>query len=56
MVVEEQAHRRELTMAAYRDYQNGVRPAGPGAKALLDTFAFVDDETGPARAAQTGHG
>lgn len=44
MVVEEQAHRRELATAAYRDYQNGIRPAGPGAKALLATFAFVDDE------------
>ena len=31
-------------MAAYRDYQIGLRPAGPGAKALLDTFSYVDAE------------
>lgn len=44
MVAEEQAHRRELAAAAYRDYQNGIRPAGPGAKALLATFAYVDED------------
>jgi hypothetical protein len=39
----------ELTVAAFRDYQAGVMPAGPGARALIGTFAHVDavlrDET-----------
>ncbi|MFG2409521.1 hypothetical protein ACGFR8_35360 [Streptomyces brevispora] len=26
------------------DYQNGIRPAGPGASDLLDFFAFVDEQ------------
>jgi hypothetical protein len=43
---EERDHKMRVTLDAYRDYQDGIRPAGPGAKELLDFFKFVDGELG----------
>ncbi|MFE7531571.1 hypothetical protein ACFU7Y_38570 [Kitasatospora sp. NPDC057542] len=33
---------KDLTWQVWQDYKAGRRPAGPGAKSLLDFFAFVD--------------
>jgi hypothetical protein len=45
----EQQRNLELTLQAFRDYQQGIHPSGPGARELLDFFASVDDRlTGPA--------
>jgi hypothetical protein len=41
---EEQTRNKNLTLAAFRDYQNGIRPAGPGARDLIDHFKTVDEE------------
>jgi hypothetical protein len=36
-------------LPAFRDYQQGIHPSGPGARELLDFFASGDDRlTGPA--------
>jgi hypothetical protein len=44
----EQQRNLELTLQAFRDYQQGIHPSGPGARELLDFFASVDDRlTGP---------
>ncbi|MFC9201316.1 hypothetical protein ACFT79_09355 [[Kitasatospora] papulosa] len=43
---EEREHKMRVTLDAYRDYQDGIRPAGPGAKELIDFFDFVDGELG----------
>lgn len=40
---EEREHRMRVTLDAYRDYKDGLRPAGPGAKEPIDFFDFVDD-------------
>lgn len=40
---EEREHKMRVTLDAYRDYKDGLRPAGPGAKELIDFFDFVDD-------------
>jgi hypothetical protein len=38
-----------LTLQAFRDYQQGIHPSGPGARELLDLFASVDARlAGPA--------
>lgn len=44
MAAEERKHHQQLTVAAYRDYQEGRLPAGPGAKDLLSAFRNVDAE------------
>ena len=45
----EQQRNLELTLQAFRDYQQGIHPSGPGARDLLDFFAGIDDRlTGPA--------
>jgi integrase len=45
----EQRRNLELTLQAFRDYQQGIHPSGPGARELLDFFVSVDDRlTGPA--------
>ena len=45
----EQQRNLELTLQAFRDYQQGIHPSGPGARELLDFFASVDYRlTGPA--------
>ncbi|MFF2787662.1 integrase [Streptomyces sp. NPDC058049] len=46
-------HHLELTEAAYRDYQDGRMPAGPGARDLIKAFEHIDDllkdhQSGPA--------
>ncbi|WP_438293140.1 site-specific integrase [Streptomyces sp. HUAS TT7] len=41
---EEQVRNRELTAQAFRDFQDGILPSGPGAKDLIDFFAFVDGQ------------
>ncbi|MFI7020722.1 site-specific integrase [Streptomyces sp. NPDC050164] len=43
---EEQKRNLTLTLQAFRDYQNGKRPAGPGARELLTFFRSVEDELG----------
>jgi hypothetical protein len=40
----EHQHHLELTVTAFRDYQNGIRPSGPGARDLIRTFQHVDAE------------
>ncbi|HEY3690544.1 MAG TPA: hypothetical protein VGL46_09590 [Pseudonocardiaceae bacterium] len=49
---EEQAHKRQLTAAAYRDYQQGKLPAGPGAADLIASFQHVDAELAKHEAGQ----
>ena len=45
----EQQRNLELTLQAFRDYQQGICPSGPGARELLDFFASIDTRlTGPA--------
>jgi hypothetical protein len=45
----EQQRNLELTLRAFRDYQQGIHPSGPGARELLDFFAGADARlTGPA--------
>jgi hypothetical protein len=39
----EQQRNLELTLQAFRDYQQGIHPSGPGARELLDFFGGVDD-------------
>jgi hypothetical protein len=41
---EEQAHKLDLTKAAYQAYRDGKLPAGPGARALIAAFEHVDAE------------
>jgi len=44
-VAEEQAeHHEQLTAAAFRDYQAGILPTGPGARELIAAFAHVDTQ------------
>ncbi|MGH3125149.1 MAG: hypothetical protein ACRDND_29560, partial [Streptosporangiaceae bacterium] len=38
----EQQRNLELTLQAFRDYQQGIHPTGPGARDLLEFFAAVD--------------
>jgi hypothetical protein len=38
----EHQHHLQLTVAAFRDYQQGVLPTGPGARALIQRFDHVD--------------
>lgn len=38
----EEEHHLQLTVEAFRDFQDGVLPAGPGARGLLDVFAYAD--------------
>jgi hypothetical protein len=45
----EQQRNLDLTLQAFRDYQQGICPSGPGARELLDFFASIDTRlTGPA--------
>ena len=34
----------DLVMAEFRNYQQGIRPAGPGARSLTEFFASIDTE------------
>lgn len=38
----EHQHHLDLTVAAFRDYQQGVLPTGPAARALIERFDHVD--------------
>lgn len=38
----EQQRNLDLTLQAFRDYQQGIHPAGPGARELLEFFTAVD--------------
>jgi len=40
----------ELVRAEFRNYQQGIMPAGPGARELTELFARIDAEAGPADA------
>ena len=40
----------ELVWAEFRNYQQGIMPAGPGARELTEFFAHVDAQPGPADA------
>ncbi|TQC41229.1 integrase [Rhodococcus sp. WS4] len=42
VAAEEKAEHLRLTVAAYRDYQQGILPAGKGTRELLSEFAAVD--------------
>jgi hypothetical protein len=41
---EEQIRNKDLTLAAFRDSQNGIMPTGSGARDLIEFFASVDEE------------
>ncbi|MFB6906582.1 hypothetical protein ACFCWB_20170 [Streptomyces bacillaris] len=43
---EEQKRNLTLTLQAFRDYQNGKWPAGPGARELLTFFKSIEEELG----------
>ncbi|MER6617780.1 hypothetical protein [Streptomyces xantholiticus] len=51
---EEQIRNRDLTLAAFRDFQNGIRPAGPGARDLIAHFESVDDKLRELQASSPG--
>lgn len=40
----------DLVLAEFRNYQQGILPAGPGARELAEFFAHVDTKTNPADA------
>lgn len=42
--VSEEEHRRnlDLMLAEYRNYQQGIRPSGPGARSLTELFTTID--------------
>lgn len=42
VAAEEQEANKNLTLAAFRDSQNGIMPSGPGARDLIEFFASVD--------------
>ena len=37
-------HKLELVLAEFRNYQQGILPAGPGARSLTEFFATIDAE------------
>ncbi|MFJ6120233.1 hypothetical protein [Streptomyces sp. NPDC092129] len=41
---EEREYKTRVALDAFRDYQEGIRPAGPGAQDLIDFFEFVDGQ------------
>ncbi|OXM56433.1 hypothetical protein CFP71_13480 [Amycolatopsis thailandensis] len=51
-VIEERKHRENLTVAAFRDYQAGAMPTGPGARSLISAFDHVDAQLRKDQAAQ----
>lgn len=42
----EQQRNLELVLAEFRNYQQGILPAGPGARSLTDFFASIDGKPG----------
>jgi hypothetical protein len=44
-IAEDEASRnQQIVLAEYRNYQNGIMPAGPGARELTEFFAAIDAE------------
>jgi hypothetical protein len=37
-------HKLQLVLAEFRNYQQGILPAGPGARSLTDFFASIDTD------------
>jgi len=54
LLAEVNQHESERNLALlqeeFRNYQNGIMPAGPGARELTDFFASIDAGPGPAQA------
>jgi hypothetical protein len=46
----EQERNLELVLAEFRNYQQGILPAGPGARSLTDFFASIDGKLGQSAA------
>ncbi|MFE5095291.1 hypothetical protein ACFRCI_34280 [Streptomyces sp. NPDC056638] len=46
----EQQRNLELVLAEFRNYQQGILPAGPGARSLTEFFASIDEKLDPAAA------
>ena len=44
VVQEEAEHHQQLTAVAFRDYQAGILPTGPGARDLIAAFEHVDTQ------------
>jgi hypothetical protein len=42
MEAEERKQNEKRTVAAYRDFQDGILPVGPGARSLIAAFHYVD--------------
>ncbi|MFD4627309.1 hypothetical protein [Streptomyces sp. NPDC058475] len=47
----EQQRNLELVLAEFRNYQQGILPAGPGARSLTEFFASIDEKLDSAAAA-----
>ncbi len=52
MAAEERKQNEKLAVAAYRDFQDGVLPAGPGARSLIGAFHYIDAELARLKASQ----
>ena len=50
----EQQRNLELVLAEFRNYQQGILPAGPGARSLTEFFASIDEKLDPAAAPAPG--
>ena len=50
---QEQQRNLDLLWAEFRNYQQGVMPAGPGARDLADFFTHVDQHIDPTPTANT---
>lgn len=50
VAAEEDQRNVDLVARAYEDYRQGIRPAGPGARDLLNFFDSVDGPLTPAEA------
>ncbi|MEU9028970.1 hypothetical protein AB0D46_15880 [Streptomyces sp. NPDC048383] len=54
VAAEEQVRNKDLTLAAFRDLQNGIMPTGTGARDLIEFFASVDEKLREMEAAAPG--
>jgi len=52
MAAEEQKQNEKRAVAAYRDFQDGILPVGPGARSLIAAFRYVDAELASLEARQ----
>jgi hypothetical protein len=52
MEAEERKQNEKRAVAAFRDFQDGVLPAGPGARSLIAAFQYVDAELASIEARQ----